>query len=294
LDLAAVFLLSLLGGYFFAAWWKVTAYATRRSEGHHLYFRAALCGVIFFACALALRTYGIPHSPRLQSLDAALIDYVKPALKEESGLPAAAQERRAQWVATALYSLVLGPLSAFILNRFTPSRWAQQLTVRGLDEILLRAQREEMPVSLTLNTGKVYIGLVVSITDPEGDPTMLKLLPMFSGHRDEQGRLTLTTDYQDVYAKLRSHQEQKLEELNLASRWIEQFYLAVRADMVVSASLFAPGVYAYFNPDWKQKIAAARDKKSEPQELIVQIKRTGAPVASRGGVSSGHGGAAAE
>lgn len=48
MELAAVFGLSLLGGYFFAAWWRLTSYATRRYEGHHLYFRAALCGVVFF------------------------------------------------------------------------------------------------------------------------------------------------------------------------------------------------------------------------------------------------------
>lgn len=55
MDLAAVFALSLLGCYFFVAWWRLTAYATRRFDGHHLYFRAAFCGVIFFALALAVR-----------------------------------------------------------------------------------------------------------------------------------------------------------------------------------------------------------------------------------------------
>jgi hypothetical protein len=55
MDVAAVFALSLLGGYFFASYWRLTAFSTKREEGHHLYFRAALFGVVLFLLALFLR-----------------------------------------------------------------------------------------------------------------------------------------------------------------------------------------------------------------------------------------------
>ena len=267
MDLAAVFLLSLLGGYFFASWWRLTAYATRRYDGHHLYFRAALCGTIFFAAALALRLYVVPRVPALQALDSRLVGYVTPALKEAGNLPAADLGRRAEWVATAMYSLALGPLMAWALNRVTPSLWAQRLTVGGFDALLVRAQREEMPVSVTLNTGKVYIGHVVSITDPDGTPTVFRVLPMLSGFRDPQGRMILTIDYEDIYVRL-----SKAKHLELPSRWIEQFYLTVRVDAVITATLFSPKAYAESNPDWKQKIAA-QNQKPPPQELLVQMRR---------------------
>jgi hypothetical protein len=70
-DLAAVFLLSLLGGYSFAYVWRVTAFTTIRIEGHHLYFRAALWGTLFFAIALALRLTLLRNFPRYQSFELA-------------------------------------------------------------------------------------------------------------------------------------------------------------------------------------------------------------------------------
>jgi hypothetical protein len=274
-DLAAVFALSLLGGYFFAAWWRFTAYATRRYDGHHLYFRAAACGIIFFALALALRTFVIPHYSVLARFDAWLLDYVRPALKEEDKLPAAYLDRRMEWVATSLYSVVLGPLTALLLTLVTPKQWALRHTVGALDQLLLRAQREKMAVSITLNNGKVYVGPVVSISDPDGEPTVFKLLPMMSGNRDSLGRIVLTTDYEDVYTKLNDPVQQ--QKLKLPGHWIEQFHLAIRVDAVVTATLFSTAVYAEFNPDWKQQIAAQK-LKAPPEELLVEIKRTPKPA----------------
>jgi hypothetical protein len=97
-DLAAVFLLSLLGGYYFAITWRLTA-----------------------------------------------VDEIK----------------RAQWVVTAAYSLALGPIVALFPNLVTSRRWALRRSVEGLDKLLLKAQEQALPVSFTLNSGKIYIGVVV-------------------------------------------------------------------------------------------------------------------------------------
>src|SRR5260221_11362714 len=105
-DLAAAFVLSLLGGYCFAYIWRATAFATKRAEGHHLYFRAALCGAALFAFALCIRTLLGSHFLAYQNFDSMLVEYVRPALRAESGLPWIAQERRAEWVVTAIYSLL--------------------------------------------------------------------------------------------------------------------------------------------------------------------------------------------
>jgi hypothetical protein len=93
-DLAAVFLLSLLGGYCFAYVWRVTAFTTKRIEGHHLYFRAALWGTMFFSIALALRLVLMRNFPSYRDFELTLVDYLRPALKEEPGLALAGQARR--------------------------------------------------------------------------------------------------------------------------------------------------------------------------------------------------------
>lgn len=265
MDLAAVFLLSLLGGYFFAYWWRLTAYSTRRVEGHHLYFRAAFCGVIFFGIALLARDLLLLNG-RYGRFDAALIKYVLPVLKGDSGTPHPLdQAHRAEWVVTALYSLIIGPLCALLLNFVTPRRWAARRSVGPLDRLLMRSQEERAPALLTLSTGKVYIGLVQSITDPEFEPPVITILPMFSGYRDDLGRMALTTDYESVYTSLTAPAG--------AAPNLTQFYLVIRADNIVSASQFSPALYAQFHPGWRQKIIQ-RNQTPAPQELIVRLRKS--------------------
>jgi hypothetical protein len=244
-DLAAAFLLSLLGGYCFAYVWRVTAFTTKRIEGHHLYFRAALWGAMFFSIALAL----IRNFPRYHDFELTLVDYLRPALKDEPGLTLAGQTRRIEWVVTTIYSLVLGAICSAILNRFTPRRWALQRSVSAFYTFFLKAQQGGTPVSLTLDTGKVYIGLVIETLDPTREPVAVVLLPIFSGNRDAQGRLNLTTDYGTLYSSLRRG---RAAQLGLSADWLLQFELTIRADEIVTAALFSAPIYAEFNPGWKQ------------------------------------------
>jgi hypothetical protein len=250
-DLTAVFLLSLLGGYCFAYVWRVTAFTTKRIDGHHLYFRAALWGTMFFGIALALRLALIRNFPTYQHFELALVDYLRPALKEEPGLALAGQTRRLEWVVTTIYSLMLGTVCSVMLNRFTPRQWALRRSVGPFYSFLLKVQQEAIPVSLTLNTGKVYIGIVVGAPDPIRQPVAIRLRPIFSGIRDAEGRLNLTTDYEALYSTLRRG---RAVQLGLHADWPSQFELAIRVDDIVTASPFSAAIYSEFNPDWKERI----------------------------------------
>ncbi len=169
----------------------------------------------------------------------------------------------AEWFVIAAYSLLLVPLCAPILNFFTPRSLAQRLSLGTLDKLLLQAQQQRMPIQVTLNTGKVYVGLVTAITDPNREVDMLKLIPMFSGYRDAENRMVLTTDYEQVYKALRGG---RAEALKLPTNWLSQFELAIRADTILTATLFSPAVYAEFRPDRRASITPERPKPA-PQEL---------------------------
>jgi hypothetical protein len=136
-----------------------------------------------------------------------------------------------------------------MLNHFTPRRWALHRRVSPFYGFLLETQQEVVPVSLTLKTGKVYIGLVVEALDPIREPFAVTLLPIFSGNRDAEGRLNLTTDYETLYSSLRHG---RAAQLGLPADWSSQFELTIRADEIVTASLFSAAIYAEFNPGWKQ------------------------------------------
>lgn len=257
MDFAAAFLLSLLGGYCFAYVWRAIAFTTKRAEGHHLYFRAALCGVIWFSVALPLRHALVLNSPAYRRVDAQLTEYIRPALREEPGLTALAQTRRAEWIVTAVYSLILGTTCGALANVFTPRLWASRRNASELDRLLLGAYRYDYPVALTLNTGKVYVGLVMEAPNPIREPAAVTLVPLLSGNRDDAGRLQLAIDYEDIYARLRFG---KAAQLGLRRDWPLQFRLVVRADEIVTATPFSREVYGEFNPGWQERIA--------PQTLI--------------------------
>jgi len=268
MDLAAVFLLSLLGGYYFAITWRVTAFRARKADGQHLYFRAAFWGVLLFILALSLRLTLISMLPAYAHLDIKLAGYVRPALKEEANLAQADDEIRAQWVLTAAYSLGLGPMCAWLLNGVTSRRWALRRSVEGLDKLLFEAQQQALPVSFTLNSGKIYIGIIVDTPNPAGEDKITTILPMFSGYRGPAGRMNLTTDYQKLYESLHAG---KAVALGLPKDdWISHFKLTFSADTISTAALFSPAVYAEFNPAWKQQIDLP--EKHEPQELVVTLK----------------------
>lgn len=265
MDLAPAFLLSLLGGYAFASLWCFTSYETRRSDGHHLYFRAAFYGAVFFVAAFMLRILALVYWSAYAEWDRAATALVNPALKDTH------DPGQNSIVVVAAYSLLVGPLFAALLNVVTPKRWSLLRSVNALDALLLRAQYAEMPVSITLDNGKVYIGLVRRISEPNHRPLAVVLFPMLSGHRDDDGRLKLTTNYRRIYDALDKNPDLRKHH-GLPKVWEPNFEVVLRADQIVSANMFSPTVYSEFNPGWRESLDALPAPPPR-QELLVEIKQ---------------------
>ena len=247
MELAATFILSLLGGYLFASSCRLTAFSTHRSEGHHLHFRAALWGVVYFAVAFVLRMVALDRWPWYATLDNVVVQYILPALKQPS------DPRQVELVITAAYSLILGPAFGGLFNLVTPKDWSLRRALSGMDSILYGAQQNDMPVCVTLDSGKVYVGLVKRITDPDRSPPSITLFPMFSGRRDAQGRLELTTDYEKVYRTLESDKE-KPKQYKLPNPWEQVFLVVIRVASIISVTMFSPKILEEFNPDWRKSL----------------------------------------
>ena len=265
MDIAALFILTLIGGYAFIALWRVTAYETKRAEGQHLYLRSALAGAVLFALAFLTRLLALIYWQGYRDeFDAALVAFIKPTLEDPH------TSAQMHLVIAAIYSLPLGVVLALLLNAFLPQQWAISRGLSNLDQLLHKAQRSDMPVSITLTNGKVYVGLVVRISDPDRPPPSIVLFPMLSGHRDAAGRLEITTDYEKVYDALDESAE-KPKELGLPEIWEPNFYLVLRADHILSATPFSPAVYSEFNPSWRESVET-RGKPPPRQELLIEIK----------------------
>ena len=253
MELATALALSLFGGYWFAVTWQFLSFSTRRSDGHHLHFRAALWGVVLFAIAFVLRIWARQKFPWFAEFDKVMVDYIKPLLAKD------ANARQAELMLVAAYSMALGPLFGGFLNVFTSKKWTLERSLSGMDATLYSAQQIDMPVCVTLTSGKVYVGLVERITDPDRSPMTISLFPMYSGHRDDQGRLELTTDYEKVYRAL--DEEKKAEKLQLPEPWEQVFTMVIRAESIISATMFSPPILEEFNPDWRQGLIKKKSEK---------------------------------
>ena len=268
MSLAAIFVLTLLGGYNFADKWAVSRATTRRHDGQHVYMRAGLYGAILFIVAYlieaALRTHCDSYGPwetRTEIFLASLLTSSATQATPEPGVPA-------HVFLTAIFSLMLGILTPQLLNAlmglpgikefFEWSLFRRRFssTASELDLLLRNAQDRMMPVSVTLKNGKVYVGVVQKITDPERSPAAFRLLPMLSGQRDESGRTVFVTDYSNVYEQLENMRETERKTIfGLSGDWEQYFEVVIRADEWVSATLFSAEVYARFNPGWKEALS---------------------------------------
>jgi len=276
MEFAAAFLLSLVGGYLFAVTFSYTSYGMRRLDGQHVYLRAAFFAVILFTIALCIRYWIRSACDVCAAGEDSLMAYFAPAMKDPKNL------RQLEFVMTAIYSLVLGPILGSVGTLVVPTRWALRFNLSDMDWLLYTSQRDELPVSVTLTNRKVYIGMVQRITDPQRPPVSITLLPMFSGHRREDGRLKLTTNYQKIYLAVAG----EIERFKLPAEWEPTFVIVIRAEEIVSVNMFSPLVYSEFNPGWEDAIGQPEPK--EKTELLVEFTNAHT-VEIRPSPESGHG-----
>jgi len=179
-------LLPLLGGYIFARNFYRTRYSALRSENYRLLFLAAQYGLLFLVISAGIRALWmllLSYKPDLIAVNKVWhvlfpFDY--------SG--------------TAFLAFVLGWASWKFLNLFYRSDDEVDRTIREkadpLEILLKDAMRDTKPVLLTIKSGKVYVGTVVTNFNPAYEVQSIKIMPILSGYRNAQDQtVTFTTDY---------------------------------------------------------------------------------------------------
>jgi hypothetical protein len=152
-----------------------------------------------------------------------------------------------QYSGFAIFAGILGPCGAWFLNRIgwnyaKTSKQAIQDYGGPLEKLLFRALTREKYVMVTLRSGKVYIGRVTVSLAPQ-DETAFSLLPIKSGYREAEGRLCLTTHYDEVYERI-----YETEPEPLAKEMIADFGVVIPVREVVSASLYRDDVHRRYFP----------------------------------------------
>ena len=239
MEAAIALLLPLIGGNLFVRGYNGIRYKAAREDGHRFYFRVAYHGVLLFVFSAVV----VMLLDRLLSGQAWFIwirdvftDRIPGLLKE----PGNAASHLGFLMACTL-SVALGRLTPVLLNLALTVRNEQALweaaAENELEEFLLDALAQVKSIAVTLTTGKVYVGNVLTTPEPRTERKVIALLPLMSGFRDDDGgKVVFTTFYDQFYPDGDVHAS-------------DDFRLILPVDKMASLSFFDVQVYARFNAE---------------------------------------------
>jgi hypothetical protein len=178
-------LLPLMGGFLFFHLAHVFRFGAQRLDGYRLLFQSAIAGTCLATLARLLVLAYAAFGPAARSREV-----------WHTFSPFA-------YSATSALALVLGPILAVILNLFIGKQEAKDIEIRrhgnSLMQLLHRAEREKLLISITLDSRKWYVGWVAELPSLDPQELYFRLLPFMSGYRDSQTLETFrTVFYQEV------------------------------------------------------------------------------------------------
>ena len=209
-------LLPLLGGYLFFHITHYFRFSAQRLDGYRLLLQTAIAGTCLAAIARVLTLL----------LDIAFgNNFVDHAWAVFSPFA---------FSGTSALSLLLGPGIALIWNRFVDTEEAKEIEIRkhgsSLTKLLYRAQKENLLVSITLDSRKWYVGWVAESPNLDPQELYFRLLPFTSGYRDSKNLEAIRTNF---YEDVLGHESMNLNDL----------YITLPLKDVKSANLFNENLY---------------------------------------------------
>lgn len=221
----------LVSGYILASFCYFFRYQTARESGHRLYLTSASLGFIatiiveFILFSLQSIATLLSHLPWVNST----IDFFAPAY----------------------HALLLGALTPTLSITYSliynKRKGAKNKNLRrawekdDFSSLLNYATQTLKPIAVTLESRKVYIGLVARTNEPDASCSHLTLLPYYSGYRDSETlHLSITNIYDSVFDYYKNDGSE-------AEIPIEDMYIVLPLTAIVSSHIFNADVYESLN-----------------------------------------------
>lgn len=245
MDAVFALVLPLVGGFFVIREATFVKYKAAREDGHRLYFR-----IVYYGTWLLIWSYlllygvraGLMHLDWYPPFEVATVNELRQLLKD-------GQQDRARlgFVIACFVAMLLGRLAPHLANKVTRKSSLDALieavSQNEFEELLVDAVTMAKSVLITLTSGKVYAGFVLTTPEPRTERRVLALLPLISGYRSETHQVVFTTFYDEIYA-----QDENADDGN--------FRLIIPIDKILSAAFFDPVIYEKFN---SPELSLARD-----------------------------------
>jgi hypothetical protein len=242
-------LLPLLGGYVFVRCWNFTKFYIIRSTNERLLIASSLAGI-----ALLVASYAV-HILSANLFPCSEWSFCIPTLWDK-WIPI-------EYSGVSFGAFMIGLTACHFFNLFcSEEKQIDRVINRDaepLELLLRRAQVEEAPVSITLESGKIYVGRVAHQFNPGTVTNYISLLPLKSGHRDPHTQaMVLDLNYQKTYTNIKREADKVIDEVirlemdgenlprarDLVKKWLElqnvsnRFVLVLPIKQIISANLF--------------------------------------------------------
>lgn len=224
-------LLPLVGGYWFVSLCHLTRLSFAKESGERLLFGAATAGTILAGLAWFGASFVAGQLPDVHTAWRA----VAPPWP---------------FAGTAFAAFLLGPLAAFVVNRFASPGRAEAHAINtsgtGLERLFWSATDPDDPslVQITLDDGKVYVGWIErTAPNPRAPDSFVRLLPTLSGYRDARRCFEVTTNYEPVYSRLLEDGELDDAEMVIINAFVKVLPLS----RIVSAGIYLPEARELFD-----------------------------------------------
>ena len=224
-------LLPLLGGYIFVRKCFRTRYNALRSENYRLLFLAAEFGLYLLLLAAGFRLLSLSNLIPLITY----IDHLWHKLVPFD------------YAGTAFLAFFFGVTLWKPINwlfRFDSEAEVDRAIREKNDplEILLKdAMRDSKAVLVTLDSGKVYVGHVITNFNPAYDVRSIKISPIVSGYRkSEDQTVVFNIDYTELLTSIYNRDP------NVSERDRGDLGIVIPLDEITSASIFSLPMYKRF------------------------------------------------
>jgi len=209
----SVLTLALLGGFLFVNLCYLTRFSVLQSTGYRLVFSSAVAGVVF----LFLATISIPLLLKLPGAQYVSDSWTKLVRIEHSGKPVIAFLMGViLWMPFNLLGWLNPPVLRWRPFRVLGEGAAIEREIRKkqnpLEVLLRQAMGSKSLVSVTVKNGKVYIGKVLTTSNPAFGMEAIKLLLSRSGYRDKNTQeMRLNVNYDETHSAIRQEMRIKIQ-----------------------------------------------------------------------------------
>lgn len=233
-------------GYVLASKCLLNRYRVARQSGHRLYLSSLKYGVYAFFPALLLTWLLSLVAPSINApnTSAALTLFVAIAFTEWYNR----NPSREQWLKflQLLPDLLNQPLSKSyqrLLEIYPIDEMRKSLALweawqeNDIELICAYAASEFKPVAVTLETKKVYVGMVSDTIEPSDQDSYLSILPLYSGYRDDTQTFKLNYRYTTLIKGLLGEGDDEIIDNAL------DYAVAIPLDRIVTIHAFNEDLY---------------------------------------------------